>query len=96
MEFQGIAYDLYSLNIMINCFCRRRKLGFAFSVLGKMLKLGKMEGRKIKLDAAKYNIIIDGLCKDGKLDDAINLFNEMEMKGIKAMLSPTALSSEAL
>ncbi|CAA7039195.1 unnamed protein product [Microthlaspi erraticum] len=46
--------------------------------------LRKMEERKIKLDAAKYNIIIDGLCKDGKLDDAINLFNEMEMKGIKA------------
>ncbi|CAA7039193.1 unnamed protein product [Microthlaspi erraticum] len=51
--------------------------------------------KKDQAHAAKYNIIIDGLCKDGKLDDAINLFNEMEMKGIKAMLSPTALSSEA-
>ena len=40
MEMQGIAYDLYTLNIMINCFCRRQKLGFAFSVMGKMLKLG--------------------------------------------------------
>jgi pentatricopeptide repeat protein len=44
--------------------------------------LRKMEERNIKLDAVKYSIIIDGLCKHGSLDNAFNLFNEMEMKGI--------------
>ncbi|KAH0865294.1 hypothetical protein HID58_082505 [Brassica napus] len=148
----GTAHDHYTLSIVINCFCRRRQLGFAFSVMGKMLKLGyepgtvtfstlinglclegrvseavelvgrrvseamalidrmmengcqpdlftygpilnrmcksgniasaldlirKMEHRKVKLNAAIYNIIIDSLCKDGSLD-------EMATKGIKA------------
>ncbi|XP_019090833.1 PREDICTED: pentatricopeptide repeat-containing protein At1g12300, mitochondrial-like [Camelina sativa] len=40
MELIGIAYDLYSLNIVINCFCRRGRVCFAYSVLGKILKLG--------------------------------------------------------
>ena len=39
MELQGIAHSIYTLSIMINCFCRLQKLGFAFSVMGKMLKL---------------------------------------------------------
>ncbi|KAF3570554.1 hypothetical protein F2Q69_00060762 [Brassica cretica] len=34
MEFNGVAFDLYTLNITKNCFCRLRKLGLASMMLG--------------------------------------------------------------
>ncbi|CAA7039136.1 unnamed protein product [Microthlaspi erraticum] len=77
MEFQGIAYDLYSLNIMINCFCRRRKLGFAFSVLGKMLKLGN--GAYTNL--ITLNTLINGVCLKGKVSEAMDLIDRMVENG---------------
>ena len=40
MELLGIHHDDYSLNILLNCFCRLHRMNFGFSVLGKMLKLG--------------------------------------------------------
>ncbi|KAF3602265.1 hypothetical protein F2Q69_00037169 [Brassica cretica] len=41
----------------------------------------KMEHRKVKPHVVTYNTIIDSLCKDGSLEDALT---EMETKGIKA------------
>ena len=34
MEFNGVAFELYTLNITKNCFCRLRKLGLASMMLG--------------------------------------------------------------
>ncbi|CAA7039194.1 unnamed protein product [Microthlaspi erraticum] len=71
MEFQGIAYDLYSLNIMINCFCRLRKLSSAFSVLGKMLKLG------YEPDTVTFSTLMNGLCLEGRVSEALTLVDRM-------------------
>ncbi|CAN7047199.1 unnamed protein product [Brassica oleracea var. botrytis] len=38
---------------------------------------------KVKLNVVHYSMFVDSLCKEGSLEDALNLFNEMETKGIK-------------
>ena len=40
MESIGISPNVYSLNVMINCFCHLNRVDFGFSVLARMLKLG--------------------------------------------------------
>ncbi|CAN7035600.1 unnamed protein product [Brassica rapa subsp. trilocularis] len=60
MELQGIAHSIYTLSIVINCFCRRRKLGFAFSVLGKILKLG------YEPDTVTFSTLVNGLLSEAE------------------------------
>ncbi|CAA7034180.1 unnamed protein product [Microthlaspi erraticum] len=40
MQNLRIANDLYTYNILINCFCRSSQLPLALAILGKMMKLG--------------------------------------------------------
>ena len=40
IESYGISLDLYSLTILINCFCHLNHLDFGFSVLATIFKLG--------------------------------------------------------
>ncbi|TYG71636.1 hypothetical protein ES288_D05G413200v1 [Gossypium darwinii] len=40
IELLGASHNVYSMNILINCFCQLGRIDFGFSVLGKMLKLG--------------------------------------------------------
>ncbi|CAA7046711.1 unnamed protein product [Microthlaspi erraticum] len=48
-----------------------------------------MEAEKLEPDVVIYSTVIDGLCKYKHPDDALDLFNEMEKKGIRPMLLPT-------
>uniref|UniRef100_A0A0D3DWN8 Pentatricopeptide repeat-containing protein n=1 Tax=Brassica oleracea var. oleracea TaxID=109376 RepID=A0A0D3DWN8_BRAOL len=61
MELQGIAYDLDTLNIMINSLCRRRKISSAFAVFGKILKLG------YKPDSETFNTLFSVLSLKGRV-----------------------------
>nr|VDD55960.1 unnamed protein product [Brassica oleracea] len=70
MELQGIAHSIYTLSIVINCFCRRRKLGFAFSVLAKMLKLG------YEPDTFTFSTLVNG-----KVPEAVALIDRMVEHG---------------
>ncbi|CAH8388885.1 unnamed protein product [Eruca vesicaria subsp. sativa] len=56
MEFQGMKHNSYTVNIIINCFCRLRKLGFAFSIMGKGLKLG------YEPNTITFSTLVNGLC----------------------------------
>ncbi|KAH0915251.1 LOW QUALITY PROTEIN: hypothetical protein HID58_029697 [Brassica napus] len=67
MEFNGIAFDLYTLNITMNCFCRLRKLGLAFSVLSKILKLG----------FTPSTIMFSTLSLEGRVSEAVALVDRM-------------------
>ena len=71
MELHGIAHNIYSLSIVVNCFCRRRKLGFAFSVMGKMLKLG------YEPDTVTFSTLVNGLCLEGGVSEAVALVDRM-------------------
>ncbi|CAN6902022.1 unnamed protein product [Brassica oleracea] len=70
MELQGIAHSIYTLSIVINCFCRRRKLGFAFSVLAKMLKLG------YEPDTFTFSTLVNG-----KVPEAVALIDRIVEHG---------------
>ena len=40
MESFGISPDVYTLTVLINCFCHLNRVNFGFSVLATILKLG--------------------------------------------------------
>ena len=72
MELQGgTVHNNYTLNIMINCFCRRRKLGFAFSAMAKMLKLG------YEPSTVTFSTLVNGLCLEGRVSEAVALVDRM-------------------
>ncbi|KAF8104830.1 hypothetical protein N665_0166s0016 [Sinapis alba] len=71
MELQGIVHNIYSLSIVINCFCRCRKLGLSFSVLGKMLKLG------YEPNTITFSTLVNGLCLEGRVSEAVGIVDRM-------------------
>ncbi|KAH0866329.1 LOW QUALITY PROTEIN: hypothetical protein HID58_083540 [Brassica napus] len=71
MELNGISHDLYTLSIVINCFCRCRKLGFAFSAMGKIFKLG------YEPNTVTFNTLLNGLCLEGRVFEAVELVDCM-------------------
>jgi len=40
MESFGISPDVYTLNVLVNCYCHLNLVNFGFSVLATILKLG--------------------------------------------------------
>ncbi|GAV64217.1 PPR_2 domain-containing protein [Cephalotus follicularis] len=56
MESLGIKHDVYTVTVLINCFCRLFHLHFGFSILGKMLNLG------LEPSTVTSNTLINGLC----------------------------------
>ncbi|KAG7591452.1 Pentatricopeptide repeat [Arabidopsis thaliana x Arabidopsis arenosa] len=80
MELKGIAHNNYTLSIMINCFCRCRKLCYAFSALGKIMKLGYEPNTVI------FNTLFNGLCLEGRVSEAVELFDRMVGMGHKPTL----------
>ncbi|CAN6980641.1 unnamed protein product [Brassica rapa subsp. trilocularis] len=75
--FSGIARTKH---IVINCFCRRRKLGFAFSVFGKMLKLG-YEPTTVVPNLIILNTLVNGLCLQDRVSEAVALIDRMMENG---------------
>ncbi|BBH06988.1 ATP-binding protein, partial [Prunus dulcis] len=89
MDVSGIGPDVYTLNILINCYCHLNQNGReeAAGIFNKMIAGGNCqpdedEEGACKPDLVVYNTIIDSLCKDTLVDDAFNLFSEMMSKGI--------------
>ncbi|WZZ11195.1 hypothetical protein YC2023_097116 [Brassica napus] len=68
MEFNGVAFDLYTLNITMNCFCRLRKLERKLKEAEELYN--EMITRGIDPDTITYNSLIDGLCIENRLDEA--------------------------
>ncbi|KAL6204304.1 hypothetical protein ACLB2K_021572 [Fragaria x ananassa] len=46
-------------------------------------QLTEMEGKKWKLNIIIYTIIIEGMCKAGKLESATNLFSSLSSRGVQ-------------
>ena len=61
MEFNGIASDLVTLNILINCFSQLGQNHFSFSVLAKIFKKGYHP------NAITLTALIKGLCLKGDI-----------------------------
>ncbi|XP_059639488.1 pentatricopeptide repeat-containing protein At1g12775, mitochondrial-like [Cornus florida] len=80
MDSSGVIVikpDLFSLNIVVNCFCHLNRLGFAFSVLGKIFKLG------FEPSYATFTTLICGLFADGQMDKAVKFVDEIVSIGFQ-------------
>ncbi|XVF82247.1 hypothetical protein PTKIN_Ptkin16aG0030100 [Pterospermum kingtungense] len=67
MESLGIhLHDVYTLSILLNCFCHLGRMGFGFSVLGRMFKLG------LQPNIVTFSTLINGLCNGGQ---AVKLYS---------------------
>ncbi|XVF30357.1 hypothetical protein REPUB_Repub16aG0050300 [Reevesia pubescens] len=56
LELFGVSVDVFSINILIDCFCRLGKIDFGFSLFGKLLKLS------FRPDVITFSTLINGLC----------------------------------
>ncbi|KAB2032550.1 hypothetical protein ES319_D05G381900v1 [Gossypium barbadense] len=74
MELLGVSHDVYSMSILINCFCQLDRIDFGLSILGKMLKLG------VEPSAVTFSTLINGLCNQSKISEAVCMFDEMTEK----------------
>ncbi|KAF2309091.1 hypothetical protein GH714_000416 [Hevea brasiliensis] len=103
IESLGISHNVHSLNILINCFCRLHLVDFGFSIFGKILKIG------MDPDIVTFNTLINGLCIEGKINGAVDFFNDMVARGglvsnaqsiikimIQAGVEPDAVSYNSL
>ena len=77
MESVGISSNVYTLSVLINCFCHLNRVDFGFSVLARILKLGYQPNR------ITLSTLVKGLCLQGNLGGAVRLVVEMEKKGYK-------------
>ena len=72
MESFGISPDVYTLTILINCFCHLIQVDFGFSVLATILKLGYHPNPVI------LTTLVKGLCLQGNIAGAVRLVEDME------------------
>ncbi|XP_019056241.1 PREDICTED: pentatricopeptide repeat-containing protein At1g12300, mitochondrial-like [Tarenaya hassleriana] len=77
MELLGVSHDIYSLNVLINCFSHSPQVFLGLSVVGKILKLG------YKPNVVTYNILAHGFCIHGKISAALSLVDQMVEEGYK-------------
>ncbi|KAJ3702326.1 hypothetical protein LUZ61_006031 [Rhynchospora tenuis] len=74
MRKENIVPTVGTHNVMLKALC----------VSGYVENAVKLFWGMAEVDACSYNIIIDGLCKNGKLREAKELFDEMPKRGIEA------------
>ncbi|PQQ00949.1 pentatricopeptide repeat-containing protein [Prunus yedoensis var. nudiflora] len=74
--------DVVTFGTLIKGFCMTGNNSAAIQLLRRM------EEGACKPDLVVYSTIIDSLCKDTLVIDALNLFLEMRSKGIAQMSSP--------
>uniref|UniRef100_A0A6N2LCR6 Pentacotripeptide-repeat region of PRORP domain-containing protein n=1 Tax=Salix viminalis TaxID=40686 RepID=A0A6N2LCR6_SALVM len=77
----GLECDAESLNVLLQCLCRRSHVGAANSYFNSVK-------RKIPFNCMTYNVIIGGWSKFGRVSEMQRVFEEMEEDGF----SPDCLS----
>jgi pentatricopeptide repeat protein len=71
MEFKGIKPDLFTLSILINCYCHLGQMNFSFSIFAKILKMGYHP------HIITLNTLIKGLCLNGKVKEALHFHDHV-------------------
>ncbi|KAL2941029.1 hypothetical protein RDABS01_029379 [Bienertia sinuspersici] len=93
LYFSGPPPDLFFLNILANCYCRLGYVDLGFFVFALIIKFGfpptiKESHGCCMPNVVIYSTIIDSLCKDQLLPQALRIFAEMKTKASRLMLSP--------
>ncbi|XP_045810393.1 pentatricopeptide repeat-containing protein At1g63150-like [Trifolium pratense] len=76
MEFHGIRSDIFTITILINCYCHIGQMTCAFSLLGKILKMG------YQLDVVTVNTLIKGLCLNNEVQKALYFHDDLIAKSV--------------
>ncbi|KAF7813065.1 pentatricopeptide repeat-containing protein [Senna tora] len=79
-QSKSITPSLVFLSILINSYSHLGQMYFAFSVLGKILK---MVAKGFLFNEVSYGTLVNGLCKAGKTRIAIDVLPRIERQGIK-------------
>ncbi|KAL7161208.1 hypothetical protein ACSBR2_041792 [Camellia fascicularis] len=69
--------DKFTLNIVINCFCKLNRVDLGFSILGNLLKLG------YEPNITTFNTLINGLCVNAKIALAVKFLDEIVENGFQ-------------
>ncbi|KAK9749807.1 hypothetical protein RND81_02G151800 [Saponaria officinalis] len=80
LELSGLRPDRHSVSILANCYCRLGRVDFAFSLLGKHIKLGYPP------DVVITNTLLNGLIASDKLRSAVQLLDKIVKLGIQPTL----------
>ncbi|PRQ34497.1 putative tetratricopeptide-like helical domain-containing protein [Rosa chinensis] len=75
MSLLGIASNVYTLTIIINCYCHLNQMGYALSVLGQFFKSG------LQPDVATFTTLIHGFVLQNRVAEAARLFSKMLGRG---------------
>ncbi|XP_026410838.1 pentatricopeptide repeat-containing protein At5g24830-like [Papaver somniferum] len=77
MNMVRIQPDLFTLCILINCYCKLGDVDCGFYVFGEMIKRG------YEPDTVVYTTLIKGLCMQGLVRNAIKVFEKMADGGVR-------------
>ncbi|KAL5157895.1 Pentatricopeptide repeat-containing protein, mitochondrial [Glycine soja] len=75
LELRRIKPNIVTLNTLIDCFCHFRQMSSAFSVLGKILKLGYQP------NDITFTILIKGLCLNGEVKKVLHFHDKVVAQG---------------
>jgi pentatricopeptide repeat domain-containing protein 1 len=75
MELNGIESDLFTFNILINCFSQLGQNSLSFSILANILKKG------FDPNAITFTTLIKGLCLKGHIHQALHFHDKVVALG---------------
>ncbi|PRQ34693.1 putative pentatricopeptide [Rosa chinensis] len=75
MGLIGIASNVYTLSIIINCYCHLNQMGFSLSVLAQFFKLG------LQPTVTTYTTLINGFVLKNRMPEAAGIFSKMLQAG---------------
>ncbi|XP_026460992.1 pentatricopeptide repeat-containing protein At1g64100-like [Papaver somniferum] len=78
MNLIAVQPNIYTLSILINCYCQLGKVNHGFCLLGEIIKRGH------HIDIVTYNTLIKGLCIKDEIEQAFELFAKVTQAGIQS------------
>ncbi|EER16452.1 pentatricopeptide repeat-containing protein, putative, partial [Perkinsus marinus ATCC 50983] len=83
MDEQGIEPDIITYSTVVKGYCLAGDVDTAFSVLRDMSGVSRRGGRKkFAPDEIMYNSLLDGCAKQHRVDQALQLLDEMRANGV--------------
>ena len=76
-ELRGIAPNIATLTIMINCYSHLAHMDLAFSVFAKILKMGYHPG------TITLNTFMKGFCLNGEVEQALHFHDRVIAQGFR-------------
>ncbi|XP_054824753.1 pentatricopeptide repeat-containing protein At1g62680, mitochondrial-like [Prosopis cineraria] len=86
-ESKGFTPSFVTLGVLINCYCHVGQMTFAFSVFGKILKMGCQPNTII------LTTLMKGLCINDDVGKALDFYDDLIVKGFN--LNEEGLITEA-